>query len=326
MKTITHHYGTDLQWVNSLATSYEGYVEGNFIKVPEHIHTGVRYFLPCSEGIVAFYIDVEYNMDIELIQKNLTDDFVGIYYNLTDGVASVTSDNIENIVGFQKYDLAVIDSSLISHYLVKEGSKTFALCIFIKKDIIKSFAERIPSLNKFINTLTNPEKNTIIRFDKMSSISYNLLADLRKLEVGDYTFNLNLMATVNLLIAEYLNNIPSRTIIIKTVNEIDLAAIFKIKSYLLNNIYDPFPSIETIAREAHMSESKFKLLFKKIIGDTPNSYFMNNKLIKAKELLQGGQHSIADVANKLNFADNSYFTAKFKNHFGVLPKTFIEQL
>ncbi|MET3028604.1 AraC family transcriptional regulator [Flavobacterium sp. UW10123] len=326
METIEHFYGADLSWVESFAKQYGGKVEGNFIVVPEDIQSGTRYFLDCGEGIVAYYVNVEYKKDLHLIQKNPNSDFVGFYYNLTDGEATVSIHNSIYDVSRWQYNLSVIDGTLESEYSVKKGSRTFALCIFIKKRAIRNYV--INNQLKFpnIDEILNPQKNTIVRFDRMSSKSFHILNDLKKKKVGGSIFDLNLIGTVHMLIANYLNKLSTRRIIIQTVNRQDLASIIASQMYLIENIKDHFPSIKLLAKKANMSEAKFKMLFNKITGNAPNVFFMENKLFKAIELLETKQFSISQISDQLNFANGAHFSTKFKERFGVSPKTYIQEL
>ncbi|MBF4494774.1 helix-turn-helix transcriptional regulator [Flavobacterium sp. JLP] len=326
MKTIHHSYSADLNWVEPFAKQFGGKVEGNFIIIPEDLQSGTRYFYDCGDGIIAYYINVEYKKTFHLIQRNENKDFVGIYYNLTDGEASVSSTDFTYNFGRWQYNLAVIDGNLESSYKVKNGSKTFALCIFIKRSNIEEYAKKNNIQFHNMNRMVDPSKNTIVRFDRMSNESFHLLDDLRKLKTGGSVFNLNLVGTVHLLISNYLKKIASNRIIIQTVNETDLANIINIQMYLIDNVEGHFPSIKMMASMANMSESKFKNLFRKITGITPNVFFMDNKLLLAKNLLEKKQLSISEISYKLHFTNNSYFASKFKQHFGLSPKTFIKQL
>ncbi|SFD53675.1 helix-turn-helix transcriptional regulator [Flavobacterium phragmitis] len=326
MKTIEHFYSADLDWVENLAEQFGGEVKGNFIMIPEDIQTGIRYFLKCDEGIIAYYIDVEYKKRLHLIQRNSNPNFVGYYYNLTEGEAVVSGDDFAYNVTKWQYNLSVIDGSLSTDYEVTKGSKTFALCIFIRKDIIESFAIKNNIFLPDIDKIVNPKLNTIVRFDRMSNDSFHILDDLRKVKVGGPIFDLYLTGTVHMLIANYLKKIATKRIIIQTVNQQDLATIISIQMYLMEHIEDNFPSIKQLASKANMSESKFKSLFSKITGNTPNVFFMENKLLLAKELLEAKQLSISQIADKLNFTNNSYFASKFKEHFGIPPKTFVKEL
>ncbi|KAF2327871.1 helix-turn-helix domain-containing protein [Flavobacterium ginsenosidimutans] len=326
MKIIEHYYGADLSWVEHYAAQIGGKIEGNFIILPEDSQTGIRYFLDCGDGIIAYYIDVEYRRNFQLIQKNLNQDFVGFYYNLTEGEASVSSGHFMYNVGRWQYNLAVIDGSLESKYDVVKGSKTFALCIFIKKSMIKAYAKKNNIVIQNIDSLVDSKENTIVRFDRMSSESFHLLDDLRKLEVGGAIFDLNLRGTVHLLISNYLKKIATKRLIMQTVNNSDLGNIINVQMYLINHLDDHFPSIQYMAKMANMSESKFKSLFKKITGDTANVFFMENKLLFAKELLEKKQLTISQVSDQLHFTNNSYFASKFKEYFGLSPKAFNKQL
>ncbi|UTN03415.1 AraC family transcriptional regulator [Flavobacterium bizetiae] len=326
MKKIEHYYSADLEWVEPFAKQLEGKVDGNFIIVPESIQTGTRYILDCGEGIIAYYIDVKYHKDLHLIQKNLSNDFVGIYYNLTEGEAQLSTNNFMNDIGRWKYNLAVIDAALESEYYVKKGSTTFALCIFIKKSMIETFAIKNNIHLRDIDKMTNPKKNTIVRFDRMSSDSFHILTDLRKLKVGGPVFDLNLTGSIHMLLSNYLKKMALNRVIIQMVNKTDLKKIIATQMFLIEHIKEPFPSIHIMANMANMSESKFKNLFKKITGMTPNAFFMDNKMIMAKELIESKQFSISQVSDELNFTNNSYFASKFKEHFGLSPKVYLKQL
>lgn len=326
MKKITHHYGVELDWVEPLAMQLEGRVDGNFILVPDYIHTGDRYFLSCDFGISVLYIDVVYHSEIHFRQENKTDDFVGIYYNLTEGEAVLLLGDGENQIGRWNYNLAIIDSALNSDYIVKPDSKTFALYIFIKKEVVKGYFQNNLSLKKHADEILNSKLNTIVKFTIMSNDSYNLLMNLRSQKLGGESFDLHLKGAVQNLLAEYIEKMVLDEIVIDTVNEKDLEGIIKSQAYLIENLNQIFPSIRFLAQGTNMSESKYKKLFKKITGMTPNSFFLNNKLIEAKRLLQEKQLTIAQVSNELNFTNNSYFTVKFKDFFGMSPKEFIKQL
>ncbi len=326
MKTIQHYYGADLLWVEDFAKQFGGKVDGNYIVIPEDIQSGTRYFLDCGKGILAYYINVEYKKNLHLIQKNPKSDFVGFYYNLTEGEATVSVHNFLYNVSKWQYNLSVIDGSLQSDYHVTKGSKTFALCLFIKKSAIKEYLTENNISFRNIDKIIDPKKNTIIRFDRMSSDSFHLLDDLRKIKVGGPIFDLNLVGTVHMLIANYLNKISTKRIVIQTVNQQDLATIISIQQYLIHNITEHFPGIKMLAEKANMSESKFKSLFHKITGNTPSVFFMHNKLFLAKDILESKELSISQISDKLHFTNNSYFASKFKECFGISPKAFLNDL
>lgn len=326
MKKITHSFGVELDWVESFASRHGGRVEGNFIVVPDELVTGQRYFLNCGFGISVLYVDVVYHSDIHLRQVHDEDDFVAIYYNLTVGEAATILNDATNHMGKWNYNLCFIDSALKSDYIVKAGSKTYELCIFIKKELIKGYFQNNPFLKDHTDDILNPQLNTIVKFTRMSNDSYHILMNLRTKEVGGPSFDLHLRGAVQCLIADYVEKMTLDEIVIDTMSEVDLKEILKSQAYLIKNIDKIFPGIELLSQKSHMSPSKYKNLFKKITGLTPNVFFLNNKLIEAKQLLLKRQLSIMQISDQLSFASNSYFTVKFKFFFGMSPKDFIKQL
>lgn len=326
MKKITHRYGVELDWAESYAERLDGYVDGNFITIPENIQTGTTYFLDCEFGISAFYLDVVYNKEMHFRQENDSSEFIGIYYNLTEGEAILISDEVANPIGRWNYNLAFVDSSLKHDYIVKSGSTAFVLCIFIKKEVIKGYLLNNPSFKDHVDKIFDPEVNTIVKFTRMSNESFHLLMDLRSKEVGGSTFDFHLRGTVQCLLAEYIERMTFEEIVIDTVNDKDLKEILKSQAYLLEHLHDPFPSIIFLARTAKMSGSKYKSLFKKITGLTPNAFFLHNKLLEAKQLLFENHLTISQVSDLLNFTSHSYFAARFKSFFGMSPNDFIKQL
>lgn len=326
MRIVEHFYGVDLDWVESFAEQLEGSVKGNFIIAGENICSGFRYFLDCGEDVTALYVNVEYNADIHFIHKSCKKDFIIFYYNLTDIEAKKTSTNFIYDVGRLGYDLSIIDSSLETNYYVKSGSKTIALCIFIKKTRVISFAKENAEFFENMSKIMDSEKNTFIKFDKMSYKSNIILSELQKIPVGGSVFDLNLVSSVHLLVSDYLRQMLGHVIILEKVDTLDLSSIVKVQIFLIENITGAFPSIKFLAERANMSVSKFKLLFGKITGTTPSCFFMAYKLNKAKELLQMDGYTISEVTDHLNFCNNAYFINKFKKNFGISPLTFIKRL
>jgi AraC family transcriptional regulator len=84
-------------------------------------------------------------------------------------------------------------------------------------------------------------------------------------------------------------------------------------------------TVSGIARTVHLSPHHFTTVFKKATGQSPYRYVIEARARKAKELLQSGKFSIADVAYQVGFADQSHLTRHFKHFFGITPKMFVQR-
>lgn len=91
--------------------------------------------------------------------------------------------------------------------------------------------------------------------------------------------------------------------------------------YLLDNPYGDV-DVTSLAKMCHVSESCFRNLFKQYAGKTLTRYCLDNRMLRAKQLLENGLHSVAEVASLVGYQDAGYFTKVFKKETGVLPRQY----
>jgi len=82
------------------------------------------------------------------------------------------------------------------------------------------------------------------------------------------------------------------------------------------------PSVTRLAQVAGMSESYFKVTFKKETGMAPGEYANWRRIEMAKRLLRLSAHPITRLAMELGFATSQHFATVFKRLTGVSPKVF----
>jgi AraC family transcriptional regulator len=75
-----------------------------------------------------------------------------------------------------------------------------------------------------------------------------------------------------------------------------------------------------IAAIAQISPYHFLRLFKQSTTLTPHQYILRRRVERAKSLLQHSQLSIAQIAVRVGFADQSHLTRYFKRVTGMTPK------
>ncbi|MEL7239208.1 MAG: AraC family transcriptional regulator [Planctomycetota bacterium] len=82
------------------------------------------------------------------------------------------------------------------------------------------------------------------------------------------------------------------------------------------------PSIESMAKAAHLSTRHFARRFQARFGCTPADFADRHRLARARSLLLGRQSSSADVADAVGFASRSAFSRWFRRHVGQTPTAF----
>lgn len=326
MREIIYRFSVETDWVEEFAASLGGFMRGNFTIIPEDISTGIHYTFQVSENISVMLIDATYHQDIHFKVRNTKSDFAGIYFNLTEGDLIHIMDDVSRSVGRWNYNLAITDSQLDPDFLIKAGSKFYSISIFAKKDILREYLSKTGILDEVLNRVFDEKQNTLLHYGHMSNNSWHIINEFRKNIPGCLSFNLLLSGLVYNLMADCLDNIMKREIMISKVLSSDVAMILTSQTNLIKKQEGIFPGIAFLATEANMSETKYKNLYKKITGQTPNAFFLNNKLELARDLLGSGQYTIRELADKLNFTSASHLSELFKSYFGMLPKEYSASL
>ena len=326
MKEVIYRFGVEMDWVEELAASLGGFMRGNFTIIPEDISTGTHYTFQVSDNITVMLIDVTYHQDILFKVRNIKSDFASIYFNLTEGGLVHIMDDVSRSVGRWNYNLAITDSQLDTDFLITSGSKSYSISIFAKKDILREYLSKTGILDEILNRVFDEKQNTLLHYAHMSSNSWHIINEFRKNMPGCISFNLLLSGLVYNLMADCLDNIMKREILISKVLPSDVAMILTSQTNLIKKQEGVFPGIASLAAEANMSETKYKNLYKKITGQTPHAFFLNNKLELARDLLGSGQYTIRELAEKLNFTSTSHLSEQFKSYFGMSPKEYTASL
>lgn len=103
----------------------------------------------------------------------------------------------------------------------------------------------------------------------------------------------------------------------------DIEMAQKVENILTADVTRIPPTVKELARQAAMSESKLKKIFKAVYGQPPYEYFQNQRMQKAKIMLLSGNYSVKDIGYTLGYANLSNFTLAFKKVFGQLPSDIL---
>ena len=109
-----------------------------------------------------------------------------------------------------------------------------------------------------------------------------------------------------------------------TDNRDNVEFIQKLNIFILENMSDEHFSIDNIASQFAISRTNLNNKIKNITGITPNDYIKLIRLNKSAELLGSGKYRINEVCFLVGFNSPSYFSKCFYEHFGKLPKDFIQ--
>ena len=78
-------------------------------------------------------------------------------------------------------------------------------------------------------------------------------------------------------------------------------------------------NVNRMGESLGVSVSHLSSVFKSYTGMTPYQYFISIKIRRAKELLENRDLTIKEVAFRLGFADQYYFSRLFRSKTGISP-------
>ena len=103
--------------------------------------------------------------------------------------------------------------------------------------------------------------------------------------------------------------------------EISDGRIRSIVNYIHKNINKPI-EMDSLADMACMSKDHFIRIFKKEIGETPNTFITKKKMEAAELLLITTNETIKTISARVGYDDSSYFSKIFKTFSGVTPAKY----
>jgi AraC family transcriptional regulator len=90
----------------------------------------------------------------------------------------------------------------------------------------------------------------------------------------------------------------------------------RITAYVLAHIDEPI-EVSVLAEMAHRSPFHFSRVFKRSVGVSPHRYIVHLRLERASALLREGGASLAEVAARTGFADQSHLSRWTRRVYGV---------
>lgn len=98
----------------------------------------------------------------------------------------------------------------------------------------------------------------------------------------------------------------------------------RVVGYVEDNIDRSITLVE-LAAIAEVSRFHFARMFRLSTGLSPIAFVERSRLRRARQYLQDGTLSIAEIALAVGFSDQSEFTRRFHRHVGTTPAAFVRE-
>ncbi|MBD2843918.1 helix-turn-helix transcriptional regulator [Paenibacillus sp. IB182496] len=92
-------------------------------------------------------------------------------------------------------------------------------------------------------------------------------------------------------------------------------------AYIRRHYARPLP-VPELARQVHVTPGHLRTLFRQTLGLSPQTYVQQTRMQKAKELLLGSEHSLAEIAVRVGYREYGHFLKLFRQSAGCAPSHY----
>ena len=103
------------------------------------------------------------------------------------------------------------------------------------------------------------------------------------------------------------------------------AMVSEVQEYIKAHLGSPL-SLNDLSAHVSLSPNYLCKVFKQVTGDTITHYTQNLKIEKSIEMLRDDSLSVGEIAERLSFCDQFYFSKVFKSYVSVSPQQYRKSL
>lgn len=192
----------------------------------------------------------------------------------------------------------------------KEGNWSYRM-LFVEADYFSQLQQEIFQTKghdylPFANAVSN-NHGSLSQFDQLFLAlcgSDYLLAESKLIDFIEQEFG-------------YENNQRNQRAFNKDALRADLGKIVRVEEMIMDSLHHNF-SLQSFADEIGLSRYHLVRSFKEAYGQSPHAFQLDQRIKKAKKLLQSGE-SLLDTALSLGFSDQSHFQRHFKKRIAITP-------
>lgn len=309
--------------LNALSTwssIFNGDLKDQTVNLNNEIAKGKIEGYKCTDylEIIRFDFDLYKDHEFNAPASIIGDDYIAVVLGNPINASLISYDkNINKSFEMNSLGSFVISSNSDLKWNFKKGKGRKMISLRLKKSVFENYLKKssalldICSIEKsfYVQDQFNPRMIEI--FDRIFNIENDDIFDIEMYEVY-----------AKYLLTEFFKKVSEREEA-QTGRQYDfnVKPILKAKE-ILEDIIDKPVLIDDLTKEVGLSESRLRVLFKKVFGTTIHQYHQDIRLSKSQEMLLRGNKTMSMIALDLGYSSSSHFSMVFKKRFNISPKDF----
>lgn len=316
-RKVEYQLTTPDHWYAHLNKFLLSSIEGPCLILENELGEGKLHYLKVQDGFWAQQLDFILRENLELFRvAKPKNDFFLIDFYLSDAEITRRASGKVFKQSFENINLVLTSATVNAKINIEAKKRVKIFNILVSRDwLMKNVIQDHAELKEYFET------------DDPIYLSENLdyrLKDLLKRIDFEHDKRLTSVSHIIQIVDYLFNRFNSRELTNEKrgIHPEDLNRLMKVREVMDSNPEKEI-LLKDLSEKAGMSLSKFKRLFKQVLGTTPYRYHLRNKMEKAMEVLQQGRFSVSETGFLLGYSNLSQFSKAFKNHFGLLPSEAI---
>lgn len=325
MITCNYKLTTYTGYLQQLAALFGATVRENYFRIPEAAGSGFFRVIPLDNGPEALLYDFTLKDTLVLRREQDSQEYYTLVFDELDDergfdlkIDEESNQKIDRSAAFYLTSFLYDVETVLHKNINVKGVRILLLPDWMQRYLQLDRNEAV--LEKYITL-----KTAGIWYKPVTEEFTTLLHDLLGLQEAPLLFYKAKILRIIEHFFEWLYNEMKLLSGKSGISRHDVEAAQKIEARLTADVTNLPPTLRELAREAAMSESKLKKIFKAVYDLPPYEYYQRQRMQKARLMLLSGNYSVKDIGYTLGYSNLSNFTLAFKKVFGKLPSQLLQK-
>lgn len=300
--------------LHQLANQLNVPVSENRIVLPAHVGEGTVEYYELPQGIEVLISDYSLVKDIVLQRSRISFEQFALRFDMMQ-----TPDRQ------QKSGVFLNNTCYDWIFMANAGSKIKSINIKLEKQLLSTIFSsdaEWTELEKYLSFKNNSSYFEALDAEYRSLILY-IYHTGSHIELKSFTLYNRILLLIEKFFSRMYRRITDEHFHVKLTNY-EINRIKKVESLLLSDFSSIPPSINILAKQAAMSVSKLKSVFKEMYGLPVYKYFQKHRMQKAKAMLLSKNYSLKTVSAEVGYANTANFVKAFRKVFEQSPEELIQ--
>ncbi|WP_228852122.1 helix-turn-helix domain-containing protein [Aegicerativicinus sediminis] len=295
--------------------------------LPEKLGKGIINSHEFTHGIETTVFDFSTTKTMELSFNYPLVCPLRVIYNLGDSINISLEDPTTDKIKIDPSQYLLLSTSTKFHHILEIKSKSDISLIIIdiyRKDFeekIEQYLKNMDSelvdifrdlngINQFYHKSTFPKKIAVLIEELLDSEHEDFM---KSVFVEGKTQEI--LATT---IQTYMDTKNGKGF---HINDAYLKKLEQVEEIIQRDL-ENVPSIAELAKLVGINQNKLQQGFKHMFKVSVNNYIRNQKMSKARELLESTDLNITEISERIGINSKSYFSKLFRQYYGLSPKNY----